>query len=66
MKIFIDGMSCEHCTLSVKKALAGLKVLSNIDVNLQEGYATFDGLIDDKILQDAIEDIGFDVVKIEK
>ena len=38
-KIFIEGMSCNHCVNHVKEALAELKDSGKIQVNLEEKYA---------------------------
>lgn len=38
-KIFIEGMSCNHCVSHVKEALAELKDSGKIQVNLEEKYA---------------------------
>ncbi len=36
----IDGMSCQHCVMSVKKAIDGVEGVSKSDVNV--GTATVD------------------------
>lgn len=39
--IKINGMSCQHCVASVKKALEAVPGLSEIAVDLSGGKATF-------------------------
>jgi len=39
-KIQIEGMSCQHCVLRIKKAIGSLKGTQDIDVNLKEKFAS--------------------------
>jgi len=57
----INGMSCGHCTGSVKKALEAIDGLSEITVDLEEKEASFenDGAAREKI-RAAISAIGFE------
>lgn len=64
-KIMIEGMGCEKCVAHVKEALEGLS-LSNINVSLKENCATFDGVFDEAVLKEAIDDAGYDVTDILK
>jgi len=41
-KIKIQGMSCQHCVMSVTKALTKIPGLKNIRVDLGKGEATFE------------------------
>ena len=64
-KIFIEGMSCEHC---VKRVKAALKAIKNVkEVNVAVGIATinFKKDISDEVLTTVIEDLGYQVIKIE-
>lgn len=63
-KIYIEGMSCEHCVKRVKKALeaAGAKGL-HVSVGLAEGE--FKPEISDEDLRNIIEDTGYEVIRIE-
>ena len=65
-KISIEGMSCQHCVNHVKEALKEIGA-ENIDVNLDKKIATaqLKDDVDDKKIKLAIEDAGYDVVKIE-
>ena len=64
--IMVEGMSCKHCVASVTEALEELKGTSNIDINLdtKEVKVNVENL-DDSVLKEAIEDIGFDVLEIK-
>lgn len=64
--IKISGMHCMHCVGAVKNALEELTGITKVDVSLEAGQATIEATdITDAALQEAIEDIGFDVVEIQ-
>ena len=63
-KITIEGMSCEHCVAHVKEALEGLGA-SSVTVSLDGGYAECETDKPDADIKAAIEDEGYDVIKIE-
>jgi copper chaperone CopZ len=60
--IKIKGMSCQHCVGSTKKALEAIPGISNVQINLEKGEATFDGMIDSQTVNEAITRIGFEVI----
>lgn len=63
--IRISGMSCSHCTGSVTKALNSISGISNVQVSLSPGQATFDATPDvdlDAAVQ-AIRNLGFEAEK---
>jgi copper chaperone len=59
--IKINGMSCQHCVASVKKALEALPGISAVTVDLSSGSASFanNGVARDDIKK-AISKIGFE------
>jgi len=60
----VKGMSCQHCVMSVTKALSQLDGIKNVQVDLAKGEVRFDNtksIISDQI-QKAIEDAGYQVV----
>jgi copper ion binding protein len=60
----VKGMSCQHCVMSVKKALGQLDGVRNVNVDLPKGEVSFDntkGVVQDRI-QKAITDAGFEVI----
>ena len=65
-KILIDGMSCEHSVKHVTEGLSGVEGVKVIEVNLDGKYALVDTEVDNQKLIDAIEDEGYDVIKIEE
>lgn len=62
-KIVIEGMSCNHCVMHVKEALES--IAENVNVNLEEKYATVETTASDEILKDLIDEAGYDVATIE-
>ncbi len=58
----INGMSCQHCVASTKKALEEIDGIRNVQVDLENKEATYDGEVDQKVIKDAITSIGFVVV----
>ena len=62
--IKIKGMSCQHCVASVTKALSEITGITDVQVNLEKGEATFNeqSPIEEQVIKDAITRIGFEVV----
>ena len=61
--IKIKGMSCQHCVGASKKALEAIDGISNVQINLEQGEATFDGKVDIQTVKEAITRIGFEVIQ---
>ncbi len=61
----IAGMTCSHCVMSVTKRLNQIDGVS-AEVKLSNGSAvvSYDREIDDKVLKDALEAIGYRVTSI--
>ena len=62
--IKIKGMSCQHCVASVTKALSEIDEITDVEVDLEKGEATFNenSPVSEDIITDAITKIGFEVV----
>lgn len=62
----IEGMSCMHCVGAVTKTLKALGGVSDVAVDLESKSATVEinGTVTDKVLRDAVEETGFQVVEI--
>jgi copper chaperone len=59
----VKGMSCQHCVMSVTKALTQLEGIKNVKVDLQKGEVSFDNtkaVVHEKI-EKAIEGAGFQI-----
>ena len=64
--IKIEGMHCMNCVAAVKRELEALDGVTKVDVSLEETQAIVEvENVADETLQEAIEDIGFDVVEIK-
>lgn len=60
--IKISGMSCGHCTGSVTKTLESMEGISNLQVSLTPGQASFDAgpEVDLAKVAEAIRNLGFE------
>lgn len=58
----VQGMKCQHCAGSTKKALEGIDGISNAEVNLDKAEVTFDGSADMELIKAAVSKAGFKVV----
>jgi len=64
----VKGMSCQHCVMSVTKALNQSEGIQNVKVDLQKAEVQFDNtksITSDRI-QKAIEDAGYEIVSNSK
>ena len=63
--IKVKGMSCQHCVMSVTKALGQLEGIKNVQVDLAKGEVRFDNLKEtpSNRIEKAISDAGFEVVQ---
>jgi len=60
--ISIEGMTCQHCVMRVKKAIEGLKGISKSDVVVGQAKVGFDeALIKKKDIEDAIVKAGYKI-----
>ncbi len=60
--IAIEGMSCQHCVMRVKKAIEGLKGINQSDVVVGQAKVTFDeALIKKQDIEDAIVKAGYKI-----
>ena len=65
--ISIEGMMCEHCEATVKKALESLEGVSEAKVSHKKGTAVvkLDSDVTDEVLAKAVEDKDYKVVNIK-
>lgn len=61
--ISIEGMSCNHCKMSVEKALNSIEGVTKVEVSLENKNAVIESSkeIDDNKIKQVIEEIGFTV-----
>lgn len=65
--IYIEGMSCGHCSKRVEEALKSVKGVKSVEVNLEAKNAVvaLKNDIENELLKTAVEDIGFEVINIK-
>jgi uncharacterized membrane protein YraQ (UPF0718 family)/copper chaperone CopZ len=61
-KILIDGMTCNHCVMNVKKAISAVEGVTNSEVVLTDNAAYLEGNFDLAAVKSAIEDKGYKVL----
>lgn len=64
-KIKVNGMVCEGCENRVKNALSAIDGVEKVEASYQKGEVTILAKeeISKSIMEEKIEDIGFEVVK---
>ncbi len=64
--IKISGMHCPHCVAAVKQALEEVTGVTNVEVSLENEQAVVEAEgVNDAVLTETVEDIGFDVVEVK-
>ena len=61
----IKGMSCQHCVVSISKALKDLKGVKDVKVSLEKGSAEVnydDTLVTKTQMSEAVADAGYTVI----
>jgi copper chaperone len=60
----VKGMSCQHCVMSVTKALSQLDGVKNVQVDLAKGEARFDNTkeIATNQIEKAITEAGYEII----
>ncbi len=61
----VKGMSCQHCVMSVTKALNQLEGIKNVQVDLAKGEVRFDNTksVASNRIEKAIADAGYEVIQ---
>lgn len=63
--LLVEGMSCGHCEMAVKKAVGALEGVESVLVDLGAKKVEVEGNnLEDNIIKEAIEDAGYDVMEI--
>jgi copper chaperone len=58
-KIYIQGMSCQHCKMRVEKTLASIPGIESFQVNLETGEAEISGKVDLEVVLREINQTGY-------
>ena len=61
-KVNIEGMTCNHCVMNVKKAITGTTGVTNVEVSLPDNAAYVEGDFKMMDLKKAVEDMGYVVI----
>ena len=63
--IKVKGMSCQHCVMSVTKALGQLEGIKNVQIDLAKGEVRFENTkeIASGRIENAVTDAGYQVVQ---
>lgn len=64
MIVSINGMSCQHCVMAVKKALESVSGLTDLKVEIGKAEFNCDSC-DREVIRSAIEDQGYEVTSID-
>ena len=59
LKLKVEGMTCNHCVMAVKKALSRVPGVERAEVSLERGEALVEGNADSKALIRAVEAEGY-------
>lgn len=65
--ISIEGMSCNHCKMSVEKALNSLEGVAKVEVSLENKNAIIESSInvENSKIEEVITEAGFEVKEIK-
>lgn len=64
-RIAIEGMSCQHCVMAVKKALGGLPGILESNVQIGSVVVKYDeNKVNKEDIEAKIEDAGYKIAKI--
>ncbi|MES9884028.1 MAG: heavy-metal-associated domain-containing protein [Sedimenticola sp.] len=58
----VEGMSCGGCSSSVEQAIKAAAPGASVEVQLDGGLVTVDGIDEDAVVAKAVEDAGFTFV----
>jgi copper ion binding protein len=66
-RIYIEGMSCNHCSMRVEKVLKNIDGIKNVKVDLAGKVAIVESEknISDKAIKEIIDEAGYKVVNIK-
>lgn len=66
-QIFIEGMTCGHCSGRVEKALKAMEgiVDAKVDLANKNAIVEMSANVEDSLLRETIDDAGYDVVDIK-
>lgn len=65
--IFINGMSCGHCSKRVEVALKSVNGVKSVKISIEEKKADLilKNDVENNVLKNAVEEVGFEVVNVQ-
>jgi copper chaperone len=57
----VEGMTCQHCVLSVTEEVSEVAGAENVDVELASGSLRVSGDVNDEAVRKAVEEAGYAV-----
>ncbi|MGM0395959.1 MAG: heavy-metal-associated domain-containing protein [Bacillota bacterium] len=64
--MLVEGMTCGHCEMAVKKSLSSLEGVQDVMVDLATGKVEVQGEnLKDELLKEAVDEAGYGVKEIE-
>ncbi len=66
-KVFIEGMTCQHCQMRVEKALSKIDGVTKASVNLEGKFAIVElnKAVSDTSIIETVDDAGYKVNQIK-
>ncbi len=55
----VNGMSCGGCATSVERSIKATTPGASVQVDLENGLVTVEGVAEDAVVQQAVEEAGF-------
>lgn len=59
VRLHVEGMTCAHCAMAVKKALLKVSGVKDVQVDLDRKEAVVDGEVDPDLLIRVVEEEGY-------
>jgi copper chaperone CopZ len=59
----VEGMTCDHCRLSVIEEISEIDGVASVEVDLETGRADIEGSFTDEQIRDAVAEAGYRLVE---
>jgi len=65
-KAFIEGICCDGCARDVAHILSNIYGITDVSVDCERGFATFEGFVSKEVVAEALAQEGYRLISIEK